>query len=182
MAYEELRETPLSSEKVFHGVLIDVRHMQARLPDGRTALREIVEHVGGAAAVPVDEQERVTLVRQHRVVAGQFTLEVPAGKLNEPGEDPLACARRELGEETGLLAERMELLTCMLPTPGYCTERLSLFLATGLRQSAAHPDTDEFLGVERIPLREAVERVMSGELSDAKTALGLLMAWQRLHG
>lgn len=182
MPYEELRETPLSSEKVFHGALIDVSHMQVRLPNGETALREVVEHRGAAAVVPVDENEVVTLVRQHRVVVGLFTLEIPAGKVDYAGEDPLDCARRELSEETGLEAERLELLTPMVTTPGFCTERVSIFLATGLRQRAAHLDADEFLNVERMPLREAVSRVMSGELCDGKTALGLLMAWQRLHG
>ena len=182
VAYEELRETPLCREMVFHGALIDVSHIQVRLPNGHTALREVVEHMGGAAVVPVDEQELVTLVRQHRVAVDLFTLEIPAGKMDRPGEDPFACARRELGEETGLEAEQIELLTSMAPTPGFCAERTHIFLATGLRQRAAHLDTDEFLNVERVPLREAVDRVMSGELCDAKTALGLLMAWQRLHG
>ncbi len=182
MDYEALRETPLSREKVFLGKLIDVSHMQVRLPNGETALREIVEHKGAAAIVPVDENGVVTLVRQHRVVVDLFTLEIPAGKVDFVGEDPLACAHRELREETGLNAERMELLTPMVTTPGFCTERVSIFLATGLSQHEAHLDADEFLGVERMPLKEAVARVMSGELCDGKTALGLLMAWQRLRG
>ena len=182
MPDEDLRETPLTRETVYHGRLIDVESLRVRLPDGRTAPREVVVHPGGAAIVAVDERELVALVRQHRVAVDQVLLELPAGKMDRPGEDPFACARRELSEETGLEAERVELLTPMIPTPGFCTECTRIFLATGLRQRAAHLDTDEFLRVERIPLREAVERVMSGELCDAKTALGLLMAWRRLHG
>ena len=176
----DILETPLTDSLVFHGALIDVTHITVRLPNGKQALREVVRHRGAAAVVPVDEQGMVTLVRQHRVVVGQVTLEIPAGKLDHAGEDPLDCARRELTEETGLVAERVELLTPMVTTPGFCTERVSIYLATGLTQAAAHLDDDEFLNVVRMPLREAVTRVMSGELNDGKTALGLLMAWQRL--
>lgn len=176
-----LREVPLSEETVFHGVLIDVTHMQARLPDGRTALREIVRHKGAAAIVPVDEEENVYLVRQHRVAVDQLLWEIPAGKLDSAEENPLHCAIRELKEETGLAAEHMEFLTRVITTPGFCTEQISLYLATGLSQHEDHPDPDEFLQVTKTPLRDAVARAMTGELGDAKTALGLLMAWQRLH-
>lgn len=176
-----LREVPVSEETVFRGALIDVAHMQVRLPDGRTALREIVRHKGAAAIVPVDEREYVCLVRQHRVAVDQLMWEIPAGKLDTAEEDPLHCAVRELREETGLAAERMELLTKVITTPGFCTEQISLYLATGLSQHEDHPDPDEFLQVTRVPLKEAVDRAMRGELRDAKTALGLLMAWQKLH-
>lgn len=177
-----LREIPLSDDPVFNGILIDVSHMRVRLPNGETAMREIVRHKGAAAVVPVDDDGRVYLVRQHRVAVDLMTLEIPAGKLDYAGEDPLDCAVRELEEETGLRAESMRLLTHVVTTPGFCTERIGLYLATGLSQHETHPDADEFLNVVRMPLGEAVARVMSGELSDAKTALGLLMAWQALHG
>ena len=177
----QLIETPISEETVFRGALIDVSHMQVRLPNGRTALREIVHHKGAAAVVPVDEEEYVYLVRQHRVVNDMLTWEIPAGKLDTADEDPLHCAVRELREETGLKAEHMEKLSHIVTTPGFCTEKIGLYMATGLSQHEDHPDEDEFLRVTRIPLKEAVQRVMSGELQDAKTALGLLMAWQKLH-
>lgn len=178
--YPELREIPISEQTVFHGVLIDVSHMQVALPNGGSSLREIVRHKGAAAVVPVDDRGNVTLVRQHRVVLDLMTLEIPAGKLDFVGEDPLLCAHRELEEETGLRAQRMELLTPMITTPGFCTERVHLYLATGLSHHHAHLDADEFLNVETMPLSQAVQRVMNGELCDSKTALGLLMAWYRL--
>lgn len=177
----QLIETPISDETVFRGALIDVSHMQVRLPNGRTALREIVHHKGAATIVPVDDEEYVYLVRQHRVVNDMLTWEIPAGKLDTADEDPLHCAVRELLEETGLKAEHMEKLSHIVTTPGFCTEKIGLYLATGLSQHEDHPDEDEFLRVTRIPLKEAVQRVMSGEFQDAKTALGLLMAWQKLH-
>lgn len=179
---QNLREVPQTEETVFQGILIDVSHMQVRLPNGQTAVREIVHHKGAAAVVPVDDEGNVYMVRQHRVALDLMTLEIPAGKLDDVGEDPRACAVRELEEETGLRAERFELLTHVVTTPGFCTETIGLYLATGLSQHEDHPDADEFLFVEKLPLAEAVQRVMSGELRDAKTALGLLMAWQKLHG
>lgn len=171
-----LRETPISDETVFEGRLINVSHMQVRLPDGRTAMREIVHHRGGVAVVPVDDDGMVTLVRQHRVALNEMMLEIPAGKLDTAQENPLLAARRELEEECGLHASSMVLLTVMVPTPGYLTERLHIYLATGLTPCVPHLDADEFLAVERMPLSEAVQRVLRGELTDGKTALGLLLA------
>ena len=100
MTDDALRETFLSGEEVFHGKLINVEHWQVRLPDGQTALREVVKHRGAAAVVPIDDDGNVTLVRQHRVAVGRFTWEIPAGKLDAAQENPLAAARRELEEET----------------------------------------------------------------------------------
>ena len=172
----QLIETPISDETVFRGALIDVSHMQVRLPNGRTALREIVHHKGAAAIVPVDDEEYVYLVRQHRVVNDMLTWEIPAGKLDFKGEDRLEAAKRELREETGLSAERMTHLTTLLTTPGFCTEKIAVYLAQGLSQGDTHPDEDEFLGLVRLPLEEAFEMVMRGEICDGKTICGLMMA------
>jgi ADP-ribose pyrophosphatase len=177
---DALREEILRKETHFEGRLIRVECWQVRLPDGQTALREIVVHPGAAAVVPVDAQGIVTLVRQHRPAAGALMLEIPAGKLDDPQEDPLACAQRELREETGLAASAWRHLMTVETTPGYCTERIALYLATGLSQGEAHLDDTEFLRVERMPLEEAVARVTRGELNDCKTALGLLMAHRLL--
>lgn len=179
---QRLREIPIREETVFHGKLIDVAHMQVTLPDGRTALREIVRHPGGAAIVPLDEEGNVTLVRQHRISPDLITLEIPAGKLEGPGEDPLLAAARELEEEAGLRAGRIERLATMLPTPGYCTERLYLYLGTELTSCRPHLDPDEFLDVVKIPFSQALAMVERGELPDGKTALALLMAARLLGG
>ena len=138
-------------------------------------------HKGAAAVVPVFEDGTTLLVRQHRVAVDRMTLEIPAGKLDSVGEDPLDCAVRELREETGLHAERMTLLTSLLTTPGFCTEKIAIYLAQGLSQGETHPDEDEFLGLVRLPLSEAVAMVMRGELRDGKTICGLLMANEHLR-
>lgn len=175
-----LRETPVARERIFDGKVIDVEKWTVRLPDGALAPREIVLHRGAAAVVAVDDAGFVTLVRQHRVAVGEVTLEIPAGKLDAPGEDPLVCAKRELEEETGLRAQRWQPLTVLLTTPGFSSERIALYLATGLSAAKAHPDEDEFLDVVRMPLGEAIDRVMRGELRDGKSAVGLLMAGRLL--
>lgn len=182
MGDESLRETPFQSKVVYDGKIISVEQWQVKLPDGREALREIVKHLGAAAIVPVDKDGYVTLVRQHRVAIDRMTWEIPAGKLNFAGEDPLHCAVRELEEETGLRAASWELLTRVDTTPGFCTERIALYLATELTVHEAHADEDEFLQIRRIPLREAADQVMAGQMRDAKTALGILMAYRRLNG
>lgn len=171
-----LREEVLNRETVYPGVIIRLEHWQVRLPNGETALREVACHPGASAVVAVDEQKQVILVRQHRVAVDRVTMEIPAGKLDSPTEDPFLCAQRELSEETGLTAEHWQKLTCLETTPGFCNERIHLYLATGLRQGNSHPDQDEFVDVVRMPLTQALEKVMSGVLRDGKTALGLLMA------
>lgn len=170
-----LEEVFLSAKEVFHGHLINVEHWQVRLPNGQEALREVVKHRGAAAIVPLDDAGNVTLVRQHRVAVGRFTWEIPAGKLDHAGEDMLDCARRELEEETGLHAQQYQLLTVLDTTPGFCNERIGIYLATGLSQHQMHTDDDEFLNVRAMPLSEAVAMVMAGEIHDSKTIAGLLM-------
>lgn len=171
-----LREIPFQKETLYEGSILHVQRWQVTCPNGRSAPREIVVHRGAAAVVPVFEDGTTLLVRQHRVSVDRVTLEIPAGKLDHAGEDPLACAVRELAEETGLRAERMTPLTSVLTTPGFCTEQIGIYLAEGLSQGETHPDEDEFLDLVRLPLEEAVERVMRGELRDGKTICGLLMA------
>ncbi len=177
---ESLREKFLSSEEIYPGKIIRVEKWQVELPDGEKAMREIVRHNGASAIVPVDENGMVTMVRQHRAAIGQCTWEIPAGKLDSPGEDPFSAAKRELEEETGLRAAHWQKLTSIYTTPGFCSERISIYLATGLSQRDAHPDQGEFLGLYRMPLSEAVGLCLSGEIIDGKTVIGLLMAQMAL--
>lgn len=180
MNADDMIERKISGEKVFDGALLHIEHWQVRLPDGRTALREIAKHIGAVAVVPVDEEGYVTVVYQYRPAVGRVMLEIPAGKLDAADEDRLEAAQRELREETGLHAQSWTMLSDIVPSPGYLTERITLFLAQGLSQGDTDPDDDEFLNVERIPLKDLVERVMRGEIQDAKTQSGLMMAARKL--
>ena len=172
----QLKETYLKGETIFDGKVVHLEKWEVRLPNGGTALREVVKHVGAAAIVPVDDQGNVTLVRQHRVAIDRLTWEIPAGKLDAPGEDPFVCAKRELEEETGLNAENWQLLSSVVTTPGFCTEKIAIYLATGLSQHEAHTDPDEFLFLTKVPLSEAVRMVEDGELFDLKTVAGIMLA------
>lgn len=174
--HDQLTETLLSKEVVFPGKIIRLEHWQVSLPNGETALREVACHPGASAVVALDDDGQIILVRQHRIAVGRLTLEIPAGKLNSPEEDPFLCAQRELSEETGLTARTWRKLTGLETTPGFCNERIHIYLATGLEQGACHPDDDEFLAVTRMPLSQAVENVMNGTFRDGKTALAIMMA------
>ena len=168
-------EKCLRCEDEYRGKIIYVHKDEVSLPDGSASIREIVEHSGGVAIIPVDDDGNVWCVRQYRYAFQEHLLEVPAGKL-EDGEDPLECAVRELGEETGFTAEKFTFLGELLPSPGYCRETLYLYLATGLKPGKAHLDPGEFLDVEHHTLDELTEMVMNNELTDAKTAMAVLKA------
>ncbi|MBR4080303.1 MAG: NUDIX hydrolase [Clostridia bacterium] len=177
-----LMETVVSREVVFPGHIIRLEHWQVTLPNGETALREVACHPGAAAVVALDDEDNLILVRQARVAVDRITLEIPAGKLDSAEEDPFLCAKRELSEETGLNAASWQKLTVLETTVGFCNERIHMYLATGLTQGESHPDEDEFVDVTRMPMQEAVRRVMQGEFRDGKTALGILMAAQLRGG
>ena len=179
---EQLREIPFSSETIYEGHILRVERWQVTCPNGHEAPREIVLHNGAAAVVPVYEDGTTLLVRQHRVSVDRVTLEIPAGKLDHAGEDPYECAVRELREETGLSAGKMTLLTSVLTTPGFCTEKIGIYLAQDLSQGEMDLDEDEFLGLVRMPLDEACDLVMRGEIRDGKTICGLLMAREVIRG
>ena len=181
MEDQELREIPFSSETIYSGAILNVQRWQVTCPNGHTAPREIVVHNGAAAIVPVYEDGTTLLVRQHRVSVDRVTLEIPAGKLDSAQEDPYDCAVRELREETGLSAGRMTLLTSLLTTPGFCTEKIAIYLAQELSQGETEPDEDEFLGLVRMLLEEACAMVMRGDIRDGKTVCGLLMAREILR-
>jgi ADP-ribose pyrophosphatase len=175
-----LTEETLESRWGFEGRLVRVRVDRVRLPNERESMREVIVHPGAVAIVPVHGDGTVALVRQWRQAAAKALLEIPAGTL-EPGEDPSACAHRELAEEVCLAAGSMVRLFASFLAPGYSSELLHTFLATDLTPTEGQPDADELLEVVRLPLERAREMVLAGELEDAKTICGLLLAehWWR---
>jgi len=166
-----MTETTLKKNYVYNGKIISVRCDDAALPDGRPCKREIVEHPGGACVLYV-ENGRMLFVRQYRYAYGEVVLEIPAGKLS-PGEEPALAAQRELAEETGIQAARMELLFTLYPTPGYTNEKIYVYRAWEGEQEAAHPDDGEFVDAEFIPLSKVKEMLENGELKDAKTIVAV---------
>ena len=178
-SYDDLIETTLSSETVFHGRVFDTIVKKVRLSDGRTSGREIVKHNGGACILPVDDDFNCYMVRQFRSPFEKILLEVPAGKL-EIGEDPRVCAIRELHEETGFEAEEVIDLGRMVCSPGYDSEVIGLFAARGLRFVGEMPDDGEFLKCEKIPLKELVRMVDDGEIEDSKTMMCIYKTVRRL--
>jgi ADP-ribose pyrophosphatase len=163
------------SETVYEGRAVSIRRDEVRLPDGKTTRLEIVEHVGSVVIVPLDEQGRIYFVRQYRHATGQEMLELPAGTLRS-GEDPLACAAREIREETGMAAEHLRELGGFYLAPGYSTEYMRVFLATGLSESPLDQDEDEFVEPVIIPAAEGLELARGSKIADAKSLAALLLA------
>jgi ADP-ribose pyrophosphatase len=171
----------LSSRPVFQGRIVDLRVDTVRFPDGSTGELEMIRHPGASAVLPLlgdrgAEDPVVLLLRQYRYAAGGYLYEVPAGRPAFAGEDWEVCARRELEEETGLVAGRLTRLTSLLTTPGFTDERIHLFLAEDLRPGASALDADEFIETVTLPISEALQMVRDGEIEDAKTMCTLLFA------
>jgi ADP-ribose pyrophosphatase len=163
----------LERKTIYDGRVIKVSVDTVELPNGHQLPLEIVRHPGGAAAVAIDSEDRICLLRQFRHAAGGFIYELPAGKL-ETGEPPDVTARRELAEEAALDATEWTSLGAYFSSPGVFTEVIHLYLATGLSPARAAPDAGEVFQIEWWPLSMAVERACSGELTDAKTIIGIL--------
>ncbi|MEW5920277.1 MAG: NUDIX hydrolase [Bacillota bacterium] len=175
----DLTEKTIESRSIFDGKVIRVKVDRVQLPGGRESEREIVEHVGAVAIVPVDENNQVYLVRQFRKPLEKMLLEIPAGKL-EPGEDPLDCARRELVEEIGYYPRQIRRIAFYYSSPGFCNEEIHLYLATDLVRQEVPGEEGEFLNVLSLPFREALNRIMAQEIDDGKTIAGLLLAAKHL--
>ena len=169
----KLEEEKVRTINSYRGIIINARLDYAKLPDGSMALREVVEHPGGVAVLPLEHDGTVWCVRQYRYPFGETLLEIPAGKL-EPGENPENAARRELSEETGLEAGELLFLGRHYCSPGYNSEVLYVYLARDLSHGAAHPDDGEFLAVERHTLSELTNLALAGELPDTKTTVAVL--------
>ena len=169
----------LKSTPHFRGRVIEVTVDEVTLPNGTHLELEVVHHPGGAAVAAIDPEERVCLLRQYRYVASGWVWELPAGKL-EPGEPALATAQRELIEEAGVSARTWSSLGSYFSSPGVFSEVLHLYLARDLEAAAAAPEANEVFEVHWVPLAEACERALNGDIRDGKTALGLLRAAYRL--
>ena len=170
----------VGGRRAYTGRVISLDVDTVRFPDGSTGELEMIRHPGASAVVPfvsdpAGDDPQLLLIRQYRYAADGFLYEIPAGRL-EPGEDPAVCARRELQEETGCRAERVEPLFTMYTTPGFTDEKIHLFMAVGLTLGESGREADEFITVETVALSRALAMVKGGEIQDAKTALGLLYA------
>ena len=167
-------EKPLSRNTLYNGKILKLHLDQVEIEGGKVTSREVVEHGGGVAILASADGGNLLLVRQYRHAAGQALLELPAGKL-ELGEDPAACARRELEEETGFRAERVWELGHFYASPGYTSELLYLYAADGLAPTAQHLDEDEVLSVVTLPISDALAACRDGRIRDAKTALAIYL-------
>jgi ADP-ribose pyrophosphatase len=171
----------IESREIFDGRVLKLRVDRVRLANGRVSELEVVRHPGAVAVVAVDASGDVLLVRQFRYAIGEWLLEVPAGKLDRPGEDPAVAAARELEEETGYRAARIESLGRVWTTPGFTNESIDLFLARDLEPTQQALQDDEVLTVERLPLERAVRQALDGTLHDSKSVCCLLRAAERLR-
>ena len=166
-------EKTLKSEKIYEGAIINLRRDKVTVQGG-TSYREIIEHNGGAVIAALTEDKKLVMVRQYRKPADKVMLEVPAGKI-DPGEKPLDAAVRELKEETGYTAAKVEFLTQFYPSVGYSEEVLYLYLCTGLTPGETNFDENEAIDIEEVELDRLFKMAMSGEIDDAKTLIAILM-------
>lgn len=176
-----LQEETKASETTYQGKVFYVTKDTAQLEDGQLVQRDVVHHSGGVCVVPLTKNNTVLMVKQFRYPMQQVTLEVPAGKL-EPGENPAECGRRELREEAGRTCGKYTSLGTLFPTPAYDTEVIHMYLAQELSEPEAQDlDEEEFLDVTELPLEEAVQMVLRGEIPDAKTQIALLKTYVLLQ-
>lgn len=169
-----LEEIELSSEEVYSGRLLHVFKDKVALPNGHNSTREYIKHNGASAVVPVTDDGKLILEHQFRYPFHDVLIEIPAGKLDSAEEDPLEAAKRELREETGYSAEEWISLGPIYPSVAYTTEVIWMYMARGLKKGDQELDKDEFLNVYEIPLEEALDKIMKGEIGDAKTQAAIL--------
>jgi ADP-ribose pyrophosphatase len=177
---EQAEPGTVASEPIYSGRIVKLFKDTVRFPNGDTGQLDIIRHPGASAIVPflsdpAGEDPQLLLIRQYRYAAGGFIYEIPAGLLND-GEAPKDCAIRELKEETGCTAARVEYLTSVLTTPGFTDEQIHIFMASGLERGPTAHEADEFMTVEAMPLSQALQLIQQGAIRDGKTALGILFA------
>jgi ADP-ribose pyrophosphatase len=173
-------ETVQATEYVYRGRIINLRVDHVRAANGYEAVREIVEHPGAVALVPIDERQQIVLVKQYRHAASKITIEVPAGTL-KPGEDPLICAQRELKEETGYRADKIERIGGVYTAPGISSEFIHLYRATGLTAGESATEADEEIELLRVSMAQALAMIRDGSISDAKSVTALLLVKELMN-
>ena len=172
---DKLKENLVSTTRIFDGKIINLRLDTVTLPNGKEAKREIVEHPGAVAVVPILPDGRIIMVRQYRHAVGKALLEIPAGKLDR-GEIPEQCAARELEEETGYASIQLRSLTSVWTAPGFSNEIIHIYVAENLQEKVQNLDEDEFLHIEIYSKEELRQMIQDGSISDSKTIIGLCMA------
>ena len=178
--FENLTEIKTGSQEIFDGVILHLYKDTVQLPNGKPAIREVIRHVGAVGVILVTEDGKVLVERQFRYPLNRVITEIPAGKLDSFTEDRLSAAKRELEEETGYTAAEWIDMGDYYPTPAYCDERITLYLAQGLELGQRHLDEDEFLNFEFVPLADLVDDVMAGRITDGKTQVAVLKAARML--
>jgi ADP-ribose pyrophosphatase len=170
----------IRSERIYTGRIINLDRDTVRFPDGSVGELEMIRHPGASAIVPfvsepTGDDPQILMIKQYRYAAEEYLYEIPAGRLDS-GEEPLACARRELKEETGCTARSIEFLFTMFTTPGFTDERIHVFMATGLERGETAHESDEFMTLETVTLSTALRFIQEGRIKDGKSALGILFA------
>lgn len=164
----------LSRDLVKKGAIIEYYQDTMQVPNGNIVKWDFIKHNGAAAVVPVDEQGRLIMVRQYRNALERYTLEIPAGGLNSPDEPTMDAAARELAEETGYQADKLEFLVSIYTTVAFCNEKIDIYLATCLTPGNQHLDEDEYVDVKAYTVEELVEKIYAGEIQDSKTVSAIL--------
>ena len=181
LAMNNLEEKQIRREIIFNGNVLNVVRDTVTLPNGNEATREVCLHIGAVCIIPLLEDGCILMERQYRYPHERVFLEIPAGKLNYIGEDPLEAAKRELREETGAIARKYTDLGDMIPSPAILGEKIRMYLAEDITFTNRKLDDDEFIEVEKIPLKDLYDMVMSGKIGDAKTQITVLKVWNLIH-
>jgi len=181
MDFQNLVEVKTDSQEIFNGVILHLFKETVELPNGKSATREVIRHVGAVGVIPMTDDGKVIIEKQFRYPLNRVVTEIPAGKLDSFTEDRLSAAKRELEEETGYTAKEWIPLGDYIPTCAYCDERITLYLARGLSLGQRHLDEDEFLNFEAVPLETLLEQVMDGTITDGKTQVAVLKAARLLE-
>ena len=177
MDEEKLVEKKIATEEIFEGFVLHVQKDTIKLPNEKTATRELIRHIGAVCVVPVTDDGKVIVERQFRYPIDQVITEIPAGKLDSSTEDRLEAAKRELREETGYTADSWTDIGIYYPAAAYSDEKITMYLARGLHKGEQELDEDEFLNVTKRPMEELVDEIVSGKITDGKTQVAILKAY-----